>query len=375
MQTEKRKLGRAFIKACVFVAKTKLQIGDDQGALSALQPLIDDVAAQVASDHYGPEPTHEEWFDLGPELINLWRQAIIDWRAEEFTGLTPGRRALVALCRDRMETMQVDLDDEHVSYRGTTPMRFMRSICAQVFGKRGHLDDLVAEAVEAEVRIAWADQSAHWRIPQNLFTELAWVPGWDGECLDQALEDLALSFKNFPANDPICDVRPNQAWANVLSWLNIGTEEIRVYLRDEVSVHAARRFAEHMGDIRRQLDPTRKQLLRPKQLVAMLDNASYRHLLPVVYAEVNVAALYGLDPREPISLALNNGKGFAAGFHDPINGAGYVDVWPGTVELPPLSTGIASSERFHYGIARTYDLVQRYFQSTPRTLEPVKQAA
>jgi hypothetical protein len=271
--------------------------------------------------------------------------------------------------------MQIDLDDEHVVYRGTTPMRFMRSICAQVFGKRGHLDDLVAEAVEAEIRIAWTDEAAQWRIPQNLFTELSWVPGWDGKCLDQALEDLALSFKNFPANDPICEVLPNTAWTNVLSWLNIGTDEIRRYLSQAVSIHHAARFTEQMGEFRHQPDPMRPQILTPERLVDMLDNASYRHLLPVVYAEVNVAALYELDPREPISLALNNGKGFAAGFHDPINGAGYVDVWPGTVELPPLSTGIASSERFHYGIARTYDLMKRYFQSTPRSLEPVKQAA
>lgn len=205
-------------------------------------------------------------------------------------------------------------------------------------------------------------------VPSNLYAEFCWVPSWDGQDLDDLLGSLGIQSNRWRSTG-LEDVLPGR-------WLEVFLKLVNCSSVDLVAAAIAERgdegrlLAERVAakNLVVHQDQNRKQLLSGSQVIAAIENG-YFMAVPMAHCEVNVRALYGLNPTQAMRISSDKEGSVHVGFHEFINGGGYMDTYPGELIIPPGEIGFASSKRWHgYGINKTYGLFRPAFYTTPESV-------
>lgn len=372
------KLARHEIKRAIAAARSLRIRGDTAAAVEALHPILTDLGNTVASTVGHPLRDYDYWFTFGPALIKAWREAIKAWIDDEFEGEAPGPRALRKVAQGVVtdEGGQA-MESPYASYRGVPVRRFLAGIVGQIFGNMAdevqEIHDVVAQTIES----SWVDEIVQEGVPKALYTGLTWVPGWDGECLDDALERLTLKSRRYRSGY-IEDLLPCEGLKNLLASVGQCPTWIMAHVEAKHTRAEAILFRQALDGSDCAPPTSHVPQVTAADLMQIIQNGGSSMALPVVYAEINVRALFELDPRQPIDMSLDNGNGHCRGLHDPVNGSGYTDLFQGPAVMPPLQLGIAEEGRFGYDIHSTYDWVRHALRCTPRAVgsaEPLRLAA
>lgn len=200
-------------------------------------------------------------------------------------------------------------------------------------------------------------------IPSNLHAEFCYIPGWDGENLDDLIEECGIRSERWKSTY-VEDLVPGNWLSVFLQTINQSSDEmisaaVRVYGADGEKF--ARRCQEAGFTVGK--DATRPSLMTGEQAVAAVENA-YCNAVTVVHCEMNVRALFEHDPTCPMRLSTRCGK-VHVGLHEFVNGAGYIDTYPGDFVVPADARGFAGVERWAYGIDSTYGIVRHVFNAIP----------
>lgn len=360
------KLARHEIKRAVAAARSQQIKGDTAAAINALRPILCDLGNTIAGTVGHPLRDYDYWFTFGPALIKAWREAIKAWVDDSFEGEAPGTRAL----RKVAEGVVTDeggqaMDYPHASYRGVPARRFLASIVGQVFGNNADEVHEVHEVVAQAIESCWVEEIVQEGVPKGLYTGFTWVPGWNGESLDDALEQLTLQSRRYRSGC-LEDLLPCEGLKNLLASVGQCSAWVMAHVEAKHPRAEAILFKQALDGSGCAAPSSAVPQVAAADLVRIIENGGSSMALPVVYAEINVRALFELDPRQPIELLLDSGKGHCRGLHDPVNGSGYTDLFPGPAVMPPLQLGIAEEGRFGYDIHSTYDWVRHLLRCTPR---------
>lgn len=199
-------------------------------------------------------------------------------------------------------------------------------------------------------------------VPFGLYAELRWIPEWTFGGLDEVMETHGVRTSQYRST--YLEVLQPGEWLNrFLRLVNVSTESLA---NEAAKLSGADgEFADRLrasGFVVEQREGP--SLMTPAQVIAALEN-SYSHAVPVVHAEIEVRALLTLDPSKPMSWTTRSKGEVHVGFHCFVNGAGYMDTYPGEVTIPPEETGFSSRNRWAYGIDKTYGLYRPAFYTTP----------
>lgn len=203
-------------------------------------------------------------------------------------------------------------------------------------------------------------------VPYGLHTEFRWIPGWTFGGLDEVMETHGLRSEKYKSNYWE-DIIPGEWLARFLRLVNVSSIALEAALTAlrpaEVAAYRART---EQAKFFVASDATRPALITPKQVITIIENA-YTHAVPVVHAEIEVRTLLELDPSQPLVLTSKRGE-VSLGFHCFVNGAGYMDTYPGEIVIPAGETGFTAEDRWSYGIDDTYGLYRPAFHTTPKSL-------
>lgn len=207
-----------------------------------------------------------------------------------------------------------------------------------------------------------AKECAFRLIPANLHAEMAWVPGWDGQNFDYLLIENSLRYQGCYGD--LSSLVPDDGLKQLLKWVNISSRELREVLkrdRPEAGIAFDEKCARSRFSVR--AHKGRPPLVRVEQLVTILENG-YRLAVPVAHAEINLRALYRLDPTKPFRMSTRQGH-IHIGLHDFLNGAGYLDAYPGELVVPAEECGFVWAGRYECSIDSVYMLNRSALQVTP----------
>lgn len=289
-------------------------------------------ALDLSDYHYSAE-----W---GNRLIEIWienRQAFV----KEGLSVEAFRENL---CADILSA--ADIDDA-----------FLQG-CAEA----GIDDDLGSDRYDAYLELHQKDVLNI--VPSGLHAELCWIPDWNGGDLDSLIESHGLKSERWGSNY-LEEVIPG-------NWLKVFLEMVNCSSTDLIGAAIAARgsdgraFAEKCAaaNFKVDRDQQRRQLLSPDQVIAAIENA-HVNALPMFHFEINVRALLQLDPRQPMRLCTTKREEVHVGFHEGINGAGYMDTYKGEVVVPPTAVGFLGAKRWRWSINETYGLFRPAFYATP----------
>lgn len=210
-------------------------------------------------------------------------------------------------------------------------------------------------------------------IPTSLHAELCWIPGWDGENLDEMIDLVGQRSERYNSNY-IEETVPGGWLIQLLKLANCPSSELRAYCME--LGEAGRRFVQATADHRWKVeaDPMRPMIIPPQKLVEVIENG-YINAAPLAYAEVNVRALFEHDCTKPMLWSTQSGRIFL-GLHDGVcNGAGYIDAFDGCVVVPPNESGFAGANRWKWSISEVYGIVKSYAKVTPTEVTQVEAMA
>lgn len=205
-------------------------------------------------------------------------------------------------------------------------------------------------------------------IPSSLYAELIWVPGWSNEDTDDLMYFGGIDSKNWRSNF-IEDVLPGRWLETFLKMVNCSSVDlIGTAIAEKGS--AGRLFAEKCAaaNFKVEKDQNRMQMMTASNVISAIENAYYR-AVPMAHAEINVRALFELDPSKAMRWSTKQKGCIHVGFHDPVNGAGYMDTYPGELIIPATETGFASASRWSYGITKSYGLYRPAVKVDPTNVE------
>jgi hypothetical protein len=309
-----------------------------------------------------------DWYSFDMDIVlEAWRAGIKEWRDAGFQGMTPGQIALAAALDAVADAggMCTERDLELCRVFGVDAASFIRATCAEIFGSAG--DDIAQATLESltdQIQQIQYDEAMAAGIPPGVHTEFCWVPNWDGESLDALLDDCRV-----PSSGPfrgIEDLVPSNGLAKFLTWANVSTLDLidSALIRDETQ---GSKLREKLRGFEIAHDYTRPAMLKAEEVIDLIESSTELSV-PVVHCEVDVAALLKLDPRQAYALPMRGGC-MHIGLHDFFNGAGYVDVFPGTPVVPSMALGYGWPGRWRYGIDRVYGIVKHPFHCRPQAVE------
>lgn len=337
-------------------------------AFDALSPLIDGISDAVATQGYTHiDPSWDD--DVGSVLIPMWRAETKRWIESGFEGPLPGETVLreylgTNFQGDHPQPLNDRVSNENVSYEGESLDELMDSL-QEILPE--DLFDEFTNTINDRVCETRLNEAVARGIPSHVRSEFWWVPGWDGESLDDT-EHVHIKGRTW--NSTYLDgVLPSEGLRNLLEWVNVSSDEV-IGAAMACNPKDGEVFKDTLNeaDFHVEKDPSRPSLVDPRGLIDIIENAGYTHCLPTAHAHVEVGALLKLDPRLPIALPLPKGMAHI-GLHDTINGAGYMDTYPGTVVIPPLSLGFGWANRGSYGIDKTYGLHRPAFYCRPENIQ------
>jgi len=199
-------------------------------------------------------------------------------------------------------------------------------------------------------------------IPSNLHAEFCWVPEWDGLDLDSLMDELGLRADPYNSS-AIEDVVPGKWLETFLHLVNQSSEAV---IAAAVAIRDGQPFADKCAEsgFKVDLDPSRPSLMTPEEVVATIENA-YHWAVPMFHCQINVKALFQHDHTKPMRLSSEAGK-VHLGLHDGVlNGAGYMDTYPGEVVIPAEATGFAGESRWQWSVNKVYGIYKPVFKATP----------
>jgi len=201
-------------------------------------------------------------------------------------------------------------------------------------------------------------------IPSNLHAELCWIPEWDGANLDDLLGSHGIQSDRFNSNY-IEDVQPGNWLTVFLKLVNQSSEAIIAAAIAERGAEG-KKFADKCQAIEYdiKMDDSRPSLMTPMEVISAIENAYYM-AVPMFHCFVNVKALLGSDPTKAMLMSSDRKGRVHLGFHEFINGAGYMDTYNGEVIIPANAIGFAGEERWKWGVNKVYGLVKSCFYTTP----------
>lgn len=359
----------------ISLARRATQIMEQAGldaAVDSLKPLIDEINASTVSSIWNPL-RDIEWDEdtIKDEVLSHWREAIKQWQINAFEGDMPGKRALQEILENHMPSQLHGrpLDDE----QGISDVKVAdASLCDILEAMREEMPDELFEAFEESINDAieatWLEDARRAGIPSQVRAEVWWVPGWDGHSLDDT-DHVHIKGDRWNSTY-IEDVLPSDGLRNFLQWINVSSDEfVAAALVHRPSEGEKLKDRLNEAKFHVEKDVSRPTMASPEQALTMIENAGYTHCLPTVHAHVELNTLINLDPRLPIALPLPKGKAHI-GFHDTINGAGYMDMYEGTAVIPPMSLGMGWATRGRYGIEDTYGLYRPAFYCKPENVPP-----
>lgn len=205
-------------------------------------------------------------------------------------------------------------------------------------------------------------------VSSSLHTEFRWVPESADTDLDTLMETHGLRTQRYHSNY-LEDLLPGEWLARFLRLVNVSSAEM---IETATANHGAEGavFVARMLDARLNVDrdSSRPAIMNAAQVIAALENA-YTHAIPVVHAEINLRALLELDPSKPFTLSTDKSGHVHIGLHCFVNGAGYMDAYPGVITIPAGETGFSGEDRWSYGIDKTYCLYKPAVKATPRNVD------
>lgn len=232
--------------------------------------------------------------------------------------------------------------------------------CAEIGIEADTSSDLFYEYEDIHTKEAFST------IPKRLYAEFCWVPEWSGKSLDVLLETHGVCSDRYKSVS-LDDVLPDNWLAVFLKTVNCSSDDLvqeAVTERGAMGLVFADRITKNKPPFSVKSDPLRPRLLTPKQVLSAIEN-SYTLAVPMVHCEINVRALFEMDPTKPMRISTEKRGAVHVGFHEFINGAGYMDTYHGEVVIPPEATGFLGEDRMDYGINQTYGIVRSMFYTTP----------
>lgn len=199
-------------------------------------------------------------------------------------------------------------------------------------------------------------------IPTNLHAEFCWVPEWDGTSLDTLMDEFGLRSQPYNSNY-IEDVIPGKWLETFLKLVNQSSDAL---IAAAVATRDGQPFAEkcQASSFKVDIDPSLPSLMTPEQVIESIENA-HHWAVPMFHCEINVRALFEHDHTKPMRMTSTKGK-VHLGLHDPVlNGAGYMDTYPGEVTIPADATGFGGEKRWNWSINKVYGIVRSCFFSKP----------
>jgi len=258
---------------------------------------------------------------------------------------------------------------------------------------RRNLEDGIMEAANWSdcLRHACRDQGVHYSeglatayhehhrsdafnlIPCGLHAEFCWIPEWNGGDLDSLMYDFGLQSDR-SRSTYIEDIHPDHRFARFLRLVNQSSVNV-IGAAIAQNPTTGRRFAEkaaahHLVVHKNQNCAT---LMTPDQVIAAVENA-YWMAVPVVHCEINVRSLFTHDPQLPMLISTCRGE-VHVGWHQFLNGAGYMDTYKGSVEIPANAVGFVGATRWKYGINEVYGLYRPVFHTVCETPMRLAKAA
>ena len=202
-------------------------------------------------------------------------------------------------------------------------------------------------------------------IPANLYAEFVWIPGWVNEDLDDLMYLRGLKSDHWKSNY-IEDVLPGEWLETFLKMVNVNSVDL-IGESIQTNKGAGRKLAEKFAAVNFKFskDPNKASLMTPREVIAAIENA-YFLALPMFHCFINVRALFEHDPTQPMRMTTEKRGEVHLGFHEPVNGAGYMDTYKGEIIIPADAVGFAGENRWSYGIDKTYGLVTSVFRTTPQ---------
>lgn len=201
-------------------------------------------------------------------------------------------------------------------------------------------------------------------IPSSLHAELCWIPEWKGGDVDDLMYTQGLRSDRWRSSY-IEDIQPGNWLRILLELVNCSSVDL-IGAAIEERGEEGRRLAEKcaQANFKVSKDQNRLSLMSPIEVISAIENA-YSNAIAMVHSEINVKALFNLDPSKPMTIQTVKGE-VHVGLHDPLNGAGYMDTYPGEVTIPANAVGFVGADRWSYGINKTYGLVRSCFYTTPK---------
>jgi hypothetical protein len=224
------------------------------------------------------------------------------------------------------------------------------------------IDDDAYDAYEAENR-----NEAFRLVPFGLYTEFRWIPESGDAGLDELIDTHGLKSTKW-RSCYLEDIIPGDWLARFLRLVNVSSDALvqagMTERPSEGPVFAQR--VQESGFVVTH-DPNLPALMTALEVIEALENAYYQ-AMPVVHAEIEVRALLELDPAKPMVLTTKKRGEVHVGFHCFVNGAGYMDTYPGSITVPANETGFTGVDRWSYGIDNVYGLVKSFLYVTPTTV-------
>lgn len=338
---------------------------DDSAACQAMEPALQDLAQAFVDDSYNPlREIDWDQDDLKDQLLRTWRQCIKDWRDEGFVDPLPGERAINYIAWTMLDEHPNPLDDHEQRPHLSQSIVDALDLLSEQWPS--DVMNQFEDTINQKIQDLWLEQAVKEGIPSHVRAEVWWVPGWDGESLDDT-EHLHIRGNRWNSTY-IENVLPSEGLRNFLQWLNISSDEfIAAALVHRPPEGETLKESLNGASFCVDKDHSRPSLITPEQALVMVENAGYIDCLPTVHAHVELGALLKLDPRLPIALPLPKGQ-MHIGLHNTINGAGYMDTYDGEAIIAPMSLGMGWASRGSYGVDKTYGLYRPALYCTPHNV-------
>ena len=235
--------------------------------------------------------------------------------------------------------------------------------------------DAVADALRSSVCDELAElPSPDWRraIPASARAEMSWIPG-----LAEAgsIDDLYVTHWN-RSRPGVDTVVPDESFARFLRLINMSSDEFlatAIDLRDDdlrkgpdlppspndsYDIRQRRAYAEIWRTFHVAKDLDRPALLSPKEVVDIVENASYGGV-PVFVCRVPLKDFLSRDPAKPATFS---GGGFV-GLHDFLNGSGHIEQPRHPLTIPNLMGWKVASLRRNT-IDDVHGIVDSYYHAS-----------
>lgn len=362
----------------------------DEDALlqsDVFDPIISMMASKIIRDGYNPFDANNgfDWFNMadsfGGEWIDQFRNCVREYLSNPGTML-PGEMAMRSILEKYGEERVWDACDvEEVKIARLTSVHddddgdevpvfewlehFVSACLAGTDLDGEHVSGQLESAIKDLANQGWIEDAVQSGIPSSVHAEFVYFPTWTPEIgdLDDAIYHLGLRTS---ANSTYIDeLLPCEGLKRFLEYVNVSPAAL-IEAATVRNPNEGAKLAENLAGFGADVNPASPSLVAPSDVLTILENTGSTNSIPTVHAHIELRALFELDPSQPVALPLRKNC-MHIGFHDFVNGAGYMDTYPGTA-IVDLNRHHFAGDRYAYGINDTYGLALSAFYCTPENI-------